>query len=61
MVRENVGPWKRCVLGEKTKHERGCGLKVKMGREWFLGKEMGLGDDLAFGKGIWNGVKVRKK
>ncbi len=33
MVKENVGPWKRCVLGENTRQERECGLKVKMGRE----------------------------
>ncbi len=55
MARENVGPWKICIFGEKTRHERGCGPKVKMGREWFLGKEMGLGDDLALGRRIWNG------
>jgi hypothetical protein len=55
VARENVGPWKRCVLGEKTRQARRCYLKVQMGGEWFLGKEMGLGDDLALGRGVWNG------
>jgi hypothetical protein len=52
VARENVGPWKRCVLEEKTRQTTGCCLKVKMGGEWFLGKEMGLGDDLALGRGF---------
>ncbi len=56
-----MGPWKRCVLREKTRPKRGCGLKGEDGLGMVHGEEMGLGDDLALGKGICNGGQVGKK
>jgi hypothetical protein len=52
VARENVGPWKRCVLREKTRPKRRCGLKGEDGLGMVHGEEMGLGMILPWGKGF---------